>query len=271
MGRKQYNELTFTDNFIFGKVMQHNKRLCKRLIEIICGKMIGEIRYLEIEKTLDPAYDSKGIRLDVCVIDDDGNVYDLEMQVSNTKNIPKRMRYYHGVMDSAWLKPKENYNKLPNATVIFICLEDIYGHDEPGYIKGGFIKGLRSSKEYESEDSEYTIVLNAACSCLPNDELGRFLTFLKNGIPTDDFTQDLLHEVEIVKLNKEWEAEYMTLESMFDDKIQLGKSLGDAQRLVKAVKLHVEEYNIPLEKACIMCASTVEEYNDALDLLKSAE
>ena len=58
----------------------------------------------------------------------------------------------------------------------------------------------------------------------------------------------------------------MTLESMFDDKIQLG----DAQRLVKAVKLHVEEYNIPLEKACIMCASTVEKYNDALDLLKFA-
>ena len=59
----------------------------------------------------------------------------------------------------------------------------------------------------------------------------------------------------------------MTLESMFDDKIQLG----DARRLVKAVKLHVDKYNIPLEEACIMCASTVEEYNEALDLLKSAE
>lgn len=269
MGRKQYNELTFTDNFIFAKVMQHNKRLCKRLIEIIYGKKIGEIRYLDVEKTIDPAYDSKGIRLDVCVIDDEGNVYDLEMQVRNTKNIHKRERYYHGVIVSDHLKKGEDYINIPDVTVIFICLEDILEHDEPVYKIDKVAKGYDSSYEYD--DGEKSIILNADCSWFPDNELGRFLGFLKTNIPTDDFTNDLLKAVEIVKLNKEWEAEYMTLEMRDNDNIQLGKELGDAQRLVKAVKLHVEKYNIPLEEACAMCAATVEEYNDALDLVESVE
>ena len=269
MGNKKYNDLTFADNFMFAKVMQQSKSLCKHLIEIIIGKKIKEICYLDAEKTINPSYESKGIRLDVCVIDVDGNVYDLEMQVRNTKNIHKRERYYHGVIVSDHLKKGEDYINIPDVTVIFICLEDILEHDEPVYKIDKVAKGYDSSYEYE--DGEKTIILNADCSWFPDNELGRFLRFLKTNIPTDDFTNDLLKAVEIVKLNKEWEAEYMTLESMLDDKIQLGKSLGDARRLVKCVKDLMEKKQYSLKDACETFDVSVEEYNDALDLVESVE
>ena len=261
----KFKELTFINNYIFAKVLQHNKRLCKRLIEIIIGKKIKEIHYIEAEKTINPSYDSKGIRLDVCVIDDEGKVYDLEMQVIDTKNIKARVRYYHGVIGSDRLKKGKDYINISDVTVIFICLEDVLGHNEPFYNIVKVANGYYSSYEYE--DGENTIIFNAACTRLPDDEIGRFLKFLKTNIPTDDFTEELLHEVEIVKLNKEWEAEYMTLESMFDDKIRLG----DAKRLVKAVESLMKKKQFSLEDACDAIDVTVDEYSYALDLVKKNE
>jgi len=40
---KKYEELTFTDDFMFCKVMQNNPELCKHLIELIIGKLIQEL------------------------------------------------------------------------------------------------------------------------------------------------------------------------------------------------------------------------------------
>ena len=44
-------------------------------------------------------YDSKGIRLDVYVEDDKETIYNIEMQTSSNKNLPKRTRYYRGMID----------------------------------------------------------------------------------------------------------------------------------------------------------------------------
>lgn len=41
---KKYEELTFTDDFMFCKVMQNNPDLCKHLIELIIGKKITLIQ-----------------------------------------------------------------------------------------------------------------------------------------------------------------------------------------------------------------------------------
>lgn len=41
---KKYEELTFTDDFMFCKVMQNNPDLCKHLIELIIGKKITKCR-----------------------------------------------------------------------------------------------------------------------------------------------------------------------------------------------------------------------------------
>ena len=38
---KRYEELTFTDDFMFCKVLQNNPDICKELAELILGKKIG--------------------------------------------------------------------------------------------------------------------------------------------------------------------------------------------------------------------------------------
>ena len=74
---KPWEELSFRDDYMFKRVMRH-KRFCKRMLEKILRIEIRDIRYLEDEKTIKTAYESKGIRLDVYVEDDRNTVYNVD-------------------------------------------------------------------------------------------------------------------------------------------------------------------------------------------------
>ena len=122
--RKEYSELKFIDDFMFCKIMVTKPELCKELLELILGFKIRKIKFPESQKNFKPKYNRKGIRVDVYVEDDENSVYDLEMQTSNNIEIPKRMRYYQGSIDTHILKESEKYSALKKSYIIFICLNN---------------------------------------------------------------------------------------------------------------------------------------------------
>lgn len=90
-----WEDLGISNDFLFGKVMQ-NPKLCKELLKRILPELkIGHIEYPELQKEIKPDADAKSIRLDVYVKDNENVVYNVEMQASDTKELPKRSRYYH--------------------------------------------------------------------------------------------------------------------------------------------------------------------------------
>lgn len=86
-----YDHILPQNDFAFGKIME-DKETCKRFIEQALNIKIRDLVYLEKQKTLDPAIDVKGIRLDVFVEDDQNTVYNIEMQSANRGELPKRSR-----------------------------------------------------------------------------------------------------------------------------------------------------------------------------------
>ena len=48
---------------------------------------------------------ARGVRLDITARDDRDRILNVEMQLRNEKNIPKRMRYYGGAMDQMFQPP----------------------------------------------------------------------------------------------------------------------------------------------------------------------
>lgn len=65
--KKTLEELTISDDFMFGAVMSNPKR-CKPLLEMILRVKIKKIEYPELQKTIDKQYGSKGVRLDVYML-----------------------------------------------------------------------------------------------------------------------------------------------------------------------------------------------------------
>ena len=94
-----WENIGLANDFLFGKVMQDAK-LCKELLQIIFPDMkIDHIEYPALQKTINMDADAKSVRLDVYIVDNKGTVYDIEMQMADTKELPKRTRYYQAMMD----------------------------------------------------------------------------------------------------------------------------------------------------------------------------
>ena len=72
---------------------------------------------------------AKGIRLDLYVKDTDGVVYDVEVQTTDQKSLPRRMRYYSGMLDMTFFPAGADYGKMRKSYVIFICSFDPYGEE----------------------------------------------------------------------------------------------------------------------------------------------
>lgn len=118
---KKWRDSTFKDNFVFSKTLELFSDLCKELLEIILQFNISSIDFPEREKVIEVRTDSKGIRLDVYVKDEQDRSFDIEMQIADSDNISKRMRYYQGLIDADKLKHGQHYSALGESYIIFIC------------------------------------------------------------------------------------------------------------------------------------------------------
>ena len=106
---KTFDELTIADDFIFCSVMQ-NTALCKRLLSLVLKHKIGTILTLVRQKHINNYPESKAVRLDLMIKDDKGNIYDIEMQTVNERNLAKRTRYYQCAIDDSAINKGIDYN-----------------------------------------------------------------------------------------------------------------------------------------------------------------
>lgn len=210
MNQKRFEELQLKDDFIFGKVMQ-NKAICKKTLEILLGIEIEEIAYPERQKAIEITCQGKSVRLDVYVEDDREVVYNAEMQQKSNRNavmqLPKRSRYYQGLIDLNLIEKGVTYEKLNKSYVIFICTFDPFGMGKYQYT---FQNLCRENTELALEDEAVKIFFNTKGNYedAPK-ELGKLLAYIETNQPESAFTEELALEVTRAKQNKKWRREYM--------------------------------------------------------------
>ena len=185
---EKWERAGLTDTFIFYKVMTENPDACRRLLELLLHVKIEKIEILG-EKSLGIDTESKGIRLDVYV-KDENRTFDVEMQVKDTGELPERSRYYQGVMDVDMLKSGEPYRALKESHVIFICLKDIFKQGLAHYtfenlcLQNPRIRlGDRSLKHFFVAENYDRIETDK--------ELKAFLKMLITGRTEDSYTREL--------------------------------------------------------------------------------
>lgn len=152
--RKTYQELEFKDAFMFAAVMS-DAESCRGVLERILGIPIRKVR-VHAEHILFINPEKRGVRLDVYADDEQGMVYNVEMQTTDSKNLSKRSRYYQGQMDITALKSGEDFARLPQSIVIFICTFDPFGRERYRYT---FMETCREDGEL-LEDGTCKIFLN---------------------------------------------------------------------------------------------------------------
>ena len=242
----KWNKLTLRNNFMFRLVME-KQELCKKLIECILGIKIKSISYMEHEKSFEANLKSKGIRLDLFVIDEDGVAYDIEMQMDNSYKefLGRRTRYYVSTMDNNALKKGERYSQLRKSYVIFICTFDPFGR---GLAKYTFNAICNEDHSLVLDDGVTRVFINTEGDRHRiSKELASFIGYISTGEVTDDYTQDLDEEVRALRNDDGRERDYMTYMQTIMEHEDMAYNRGISQAN-KAMAIKMLKANKPYEE-----------------------
>lgn len=250
---KSYKELTFTDDFLFCNILQNNPDICKELVELLLDRRVGKVIFSETQKSIDLALDQKGVRLDVYFEDDLNTAYNIEMQTTNTRDLPKRSRYYQGTIDLNMMSAGATYDKLKQSYIIFINTFDLFGKGFPKYT---FENVCRESSDIHLDDGTVKVFINAK-STLPDmpHELQSFLRYLCGNVPETPLTDRIQNEVVKSRNNAGWERVYMLLEEKYKAYFEEGQLEGQLDKVLELF----EAGHLSLEVALRETGATSEE------------
>ena len=233
MTETRFEDLKISNDFMFKEVMKSNKELCKRLVGSIMQQEIEDIVYIDTEKTMQPYYDSRGIRLDVILADENHTRYNLEMQARNVISkagvalLPKRTRHYQSVIDMDMLKKGQDFDQLNPLVLIFICTFDFY--KEGRYVYTFKSRCLENLELELANDVTVKLVNAKGNQGQINDLLKNFLQYVMTNKPVDDFTKDVERQVWAVKNDKKAREEYMVLQAKIREHEIVAFEAGEAQ------------------------------------------
>lgn len=211
---ESFQKLNLTNAYLFAAAMQ-DEEICRNVLEIALNKRISRVK-AHVEQVLFLDSEFKSVRFDVYASDEEEVSYDVEMQNDDTKNLPKRCRYYQAELDVSSLKPGEDYKELKPSYIIFICAFDPFGKGRYQYVFEEYCKeaGLALG------DGTQKIFFNTNGTDSENitPQLLHLFEYLKQSteevanMHNDEKIQLIHRRVEYLKRDRKLEAGYMTME-----------------------------------------------------------
>lgn len=272
MSFTDWKQTTIGNTFMFRLVME-KQELCKPLIERILGIKINTIVYAEPEKSFEAKLASKGIRLDLYVVDENGAAYDVEMQMNGDfkEFLGKRSRYYVSLMDNDALKKGEPYRNLRRTYVIFICKFDPF---DKGLGKYTFSARCNEDNSLLLNDEINTVFVNTEGDRHKvSRELANIMDYISTGRAEDEYTKRLEEVVESLRSDDGKERLYMTYHQTIMEHeemaLQQGIKQGIAQAKLEILKAMMKNLKLSAEAAMAASDISKEDYAKYKKLLQA--
>lgn len=254
--RKSLQDLNLLDRFLFAQVMEDPDTV-QTFLELLLGEEIMLRQQPQTEKEQRTSPLNRYVKLDVWAEDTEDVVYDAEVQKENTKNLPKRSRYYQALIDCNLLPPGTvDFNQLRESYIIIISPFDPFGYGRYQYT---FVNQCKEVSELLLEDGAVRIFFNTRGH---NDgetrpELIELLRFMEHtaelaGQQSEDpRIRKLQRRVEVVKASEQigvrymqaWEERVMDRQEARAEGLEIGREEGreevreEAQRQIDKINL----------------------------------
>ena len=225
MQKRKLEELNLMDDFLFNAMLTHpetSEKFTQKILKVLFDREFKNLKVSAQKFYVGMNTDLRGARLDVCIegdcVDIEENdipsVYDVEPDQNNKMRdittFPKRSRFYHAIIDSRSLKSGEDFGKLKQVYVVFICNYDPFGYDRVLYtIRNHCLE----EPEMEYDDGTETLVLyTRGTKGTISEELRQFLNYMENTNQSNAVNkelQDIQRMVDTVKRDGEVSLRYM--------------------------------------------------------------
>lgn len=208
------------------------------VLSIIMGRALKVVS-VQAQDTVSNLY-GHGVRFDVFAEDDEGVVYDIEVQRAKDGADPKRARFNIAMIDSRALERGTIYRNLPRSVVIFITENDVLGDKLPiqhfHFVSQETGKLLQTGQEIIYVDS----------SCQEDTPLGSLMHDFHCRDAKDIRNECLARRMEKVK-NSETEVSRMC-EAM-EEYREEGREEGRKEGLVTAVRALINKMHVSVDEA----------------------
>lgn len=168
-------------------------------------------------------------------------VFDIEMQMEDTHDLPKRTRYYQALCDSEALNKGDSYRNLKEQYIVFICPDDIFKQGRAVYK----FKNLEiEHPEHELGDLCYKIfyIFNNYRE-VAEQSVKEYLEYFATNKATSKGTKDIERQRQWYLSDNETRKRYMTWQQELDDLVY------DERQRTKAAEKRASEAEIRADEA----------------------
>ena len=259
-------ELNLIEDFLTNQMIIHpvvGLRFSKRVLTTIIGRELGTLSIAAQKAYPGENTDKHGIRLDVCLDEQGGDIVDLEpdqnSSAEDVRTLPRRVRFYHAKIDAGSLARGMEYSALRNVVVIFITTYDPFGLNRMVYTISNKCEEV---PEMPYDDGAKTLFLyTKGTEGNPPEALKQLLHYMEDTCAENAVTPELreLHEmVTQVKCDKEvglTRGEEKALLNLIIEKVKKEKSVPEiaealerdeasVARCVEIVSRYAPEYDL---------------------------
>ena len=216
-----FEQLPITNRFMFALVFSH-KHIAKPFLEALLGIKIFDLQEPEPEKTTENSPFNKGVRYDVFVKEQSpkGEIlrtFDIEMQIEDTHELPKRTRYYQALCDSEALNKGESYRNLKEQYIIFICPDDIFKQGQAVYRFKNLEIG--NAKIELGDQCWKNFYIFTKYRDVAEKSVKEYLEYFATSKATSKGTQDVERQRQWYLSDNETRKRYMTWQQELDDMV----------------------------------------------------
>lgn len=231
------NEIRISNQYAFAKVMKDNPELFRQTAERLLGIEIDSVQSIETEDS-EVLILNKSVCFDA-VLKGSNAVVEIEMQTSEEKDLPKRLRYYHSMIDRRILPKGSDYCELKSVYVVFLCTYDEFGLGLPVYV---FRRRCEQDGSLVLDDGMTSVILNARGDMsLADEKVAPVLEYVMTNAPRDELTHLLSKALDEAKRDEVWMAnmDIFEMDRRMDERRaeQRGREQGAADERERQSKL----------------------------------
>ncbi len=257
--REQVRQFNLMHDDFFAVVMR-NKKAIQTVLRILLKKKSLKVIEVRVQYAMRNLIGHSAV-LDVLAEDNNGKLYNVEVQVKNADDYQKRTRYYQASMDTAFLNKGKHYKELPDLYLIFITAFDIFGENKVCYEVERVLKGFNRIVD----NGVHELYFNA--NVVDGTETSDLLQFFMHTDENNNQFGDLSKIVKHFKITEEG------VNIVCDEVRKYGdQRVADAERTAAADKLSMittlmKTRKITLEEALESTGISMEKYLSWIEML----
>ena len=221
---ERIGRMTLFNDILFRNVAK-DKDVARLFVRLFTGREDLDVVARDTQYSVVPVTGQRGVVMDLHIVDDEGSVFDFEVQDYRELHLALRARWYHSQLD--WEHGPESgqeYDRLPQVQVVFIMRYDPFGQGRLLYrVRKEAAPGL------VYDDGSHTAFMNVGAA--DDSALGRLAHDLVQTRAEDMYYDELRKQVRHYKTTKEGrkrmcrELEEMRMEDYDKKARMIAKSL----------------------------------------------